>query len=130
MEGYTDTILIDCNRQNSEEGKGNNKEQYSQFTNKIGTGVRLNVGDTISVHSGFVSEVGCGQGVIEITGKNLITEYEVETTTMTQAQRYWNYPLDNTEMPYQPWQTAGPYDSGYVGFENTKTTYQLHDWKY
>tara|TARA_R110000824_G_scaffold109139_3_gene256570 strand:- start:3262 stop:6483 length:3222 start_codon:yes stop_codon:yes gene_type:complete len=127
MEGYTDTILIDCNRQNSEEGKGNNKEQYSQFTNKIGSGVRLNVGDTISVHSGFVSEVGCGQGVIEFTGKNLTTEYEVETTTMTKAQKYWNYPLDNTEMPYQPWQTAGPYDSGYVGFENTKTTYQLHD---
>lgn len=127
MEGYTDTILIDCNRANSEEGKSNNKEQYSQFTNKIGDGVRLNPGDTISVHSGFVSEVGCGQGVIEFTGRNLETEYDVESTERIEYQKPQNYKENTTEQINPPYGQVGPWNAGYVGFSQKTNTYQLHD---
>ncbi len=133
MEGYTDTILIDCNRANSEEGKSNNREQFSQFTNKIGDGVKVNPGDTISVHSGFVSEVGCGQGVIEFTGKNLETEYEVEQTVRTEFQKPNNHGWYSQQQrggplhPLPPFGQVGPWDAGYVGFSQQKNKYQLHD---
>jgi hypothetical protein len=58
MDGYTDTILVDCNRLNSEEKKGGNTTTPALFTNKIGNGLKLNVGDKVSVHSGFISERG------------------------------------------------------------------------
>ena len=133
MEGYTDTILIDCNRANSEEGNSNNREQYSQFTNKIGDGVRVNPGDSISIHSGFVSEVGCGQGVIEFTGKNLETEYEVEATVRTEFQKPNNHGHFSKQQrggpltPLPPFGQVGPWDAGYVGFSQQKNKYQLHD---
>ena len=47
--GYTNTILLDCSRLNSDEGKSGNTEQYAQFTNKLGTGIKLN--------SGFLKEL-------------------------------------------------------------------------
>ena len=127
MDGFTDTVLIDCNRSNSEEGKANNKEQYSQFTCKTGVGIKVNPGDEISVHSGFVSEVGCGQGVIELTGKNLVTEYEVEQTVRTEHMKYWTNILDKIDVPYPPFKNIGPWGAGYVGFSNQKTKYQLKD---
>ncbi len=127
MEGFTDTILIDCNRSNSEEGKANNKEQYSQFTCKTGTGIKVNPGDEISVHSGFVSEVGCGAGVIELTGKNLITEYEVESTVQDLGQKYWNFTADTVDEAYPPFRNLEPWGAGYVGFRNQSKTYQLKD---
>ena len=127
MEGYTDTILVDCNRSNSEEGKANNKEQYSQFTCKTGTGIKVNPGDQISVHSGFVSEVGCGQGVIELTGKNLNTEYQVEQTVQDLGQKYFNIANDSVDEPYPPFRSLEPWGAGYVGFRNQSTTYQLKD---
>ena len=127
MEGFTDTILIDCNRANSEEGKADNKEQYSQFTCKTGVGVKVNPGDKVSVHSAFVSQVGCGAGVIEFTGKNLETEYEVESTDQVLFQKYWNHSQDGTEIPYQPYRDLHPWGAGYVGYSNTKKTHQLRD---
>jgi hypothetical protein len=127
MEGFTDTVLIDCNRSNSEEGKANNNEQYSQFTCMTGVGIKVNPGDEISVHSGFVSEVGCGAGVIELTGKNLITEYEVEKTVRVERQKYWTNIEDGIDKPVQPYENIGPWGAGYVGFSNEKTTYQLQD---
>ena len=109
MEGFTDTILIDCNRANSEEGKADNKEQYSQFTCKTGVGVKVNPGDRVSVHSAFVSQVGCGAGVIEFTGKNLETEYEVESTDQVLFQKYGYHSQDGKEIPYHPYRDLHPW---------------------
>ena len=55
MSEYSDTILIDCSRLSSEEAKGGNDEQPALWNNKVGSGVKLNVGDKVSVHSGFAS---------------------------------------------------------------------------
>lgn len=86
MEGYTDTILVDCNRLNSEEKKAGNKTTPAIFTNKIGTGLKLNVGDKVSVHSGFISERGAGGGVIELTGKVQKSSYSLSETTIGKFQ--------------------------------------------
>ena len=75
--GYTDTILLDCSRPASEEAKANNNVSLSQYTNKLGAGVHLNAGDKVSVHSGFVSELGCGADTIEFLGRDLKHENSI-----------------------------------------------------
>lgn len=110
MSGYTDTILIDCNRTNSAE-KHTGQLSTSQFTCKVSDGLQLNVGDIVSVHSGFISERGCGDGdVIEITGRDLEVDYEVEETELQLFQKYLT-PFQNsgTDVPLPPEGTLPPY---------------------
>jgi hypothetical protein len=36
----------------------------------LGSGIKLDIGDTISVHSAYISEIGCEDATIEIKGRN------------------------------------------------------------
>lgn len=109
MSGTTDTILIDCNRTNSAE-KHTGSTNTSQFTCKVSDGLKVNVGDVISVHSGFISERGCGDGdVIEITGRDLQVDYEVEETELEKYQLYLNpYNNSGTDVAIPPEGTLPP----------------------
>lgn len=117
---YVDTILLDCSRSNSEEKKGNNNSNKAIFTNKLGVGVRLNAGDKVSVHQGFVSDRGCGGDVIEFTGKSLNTTYEIEYTEQTREQ-----PL-NPDNEY-PFGTYPPEGNMTLLYENKKKSFLLKD---
>ena len=77
-QGYTKTTIIECARSQSEEAQNNNNAQPAQWTNRCGTGFQLKPGDTISVHSSFVSELGAEAGQIQIKGEELGVEVEVE----------------------------------------------------
>jgi hypothetical protein len=94
MEGqpsYTDTILLDANRQSSEEYKGGNLDQNeSVYTNKMGVGVKLNSGDKVSVHSGYISRRGAGADTIELSGKASGKFITLPTLTKTQHQKKVN----------------------------------------
>ena len=68
QEGYTDITILEANRLASVEGKSQNDENLALFTNKINNGLKLNIGDSVSVHSCFVSEIGAEGGEIEIKG--------------------------------------------------------------
>ena len=69
---FTNLSILECNRLSSEEAKTNNNENPALFTNKLGTGVNLNVGDTIEVSSAFISEQGAGdENTIEFKGIDL-----------------------------------------------------------
>ena len=78
MSGYTKTTIIECARSQSEEALGDNHSNPAQWTNRVGTGLRLKPGDQISVHSSFVSEIGAQAGEIQIKGEELGKEVEVE----------------------------------------------------
>jgi len=69
---YTDTILLEANRKSSAEYLAGNYESNNAWTNDLGSGVKLEIGDTISVHSAFISEIGNEDSTIEIKGKNAI----------------------------------------------------------
>ena len=74
MSGYTQTILIDANRLNSEEFNGSSLAEGGDnavFTNKVSSGITLDVGDQVSIHEGFISERGAGGSVIEFKGQPL-----------------------------------------------------------
>jgi len=68
---YTDNRLIECSRLSSVEHQSGNDTNNALFTNKIGSGIQLNVGDTISLHGAMISEVGAGSETIELKGKSL-----------------------------------------------------------
>ncbi len=117
---YVDTILLDCSRSNSEEKKGNNNTNKALYTNKLGVGVRLNAGDKVSVHQGFVSDRGCGGDVIEFTGKSLDISYEVEYTEQTRLQ-----PLNPSNQ--YPFGTYPPEGFMTLLYENKKQSFLLKD---
>lgn len=107
---YTDTFILDCNRNNSVEADAGNNSQPAQFTNKQGNGLKLNRGDKVSLHSAFINEIGNTDGTIEFKGetiKNSVGEtitYTLEETTNDTKQPM---PIDNlysanNEFPWNP----------------------------
>jgi hypothetical protein len=71
MSSFVETTLLECNRLASEEGKTNNNIDPSLFTNKLGSGIKLNAGDSVSLHSAFISQEGAGGDTIQFSGKTL-----------------------------------------------------------
>ena len=55
MSSFVETTLLECNRLSSEEGKTGNNQDPSLFTNKLGSGIKVNAGDSVSLHSAFIS---------------------------------------------------------------------------
>ncbi len=86
-EGYQQTFLFDCSRLGSEEYNGSTlgAKQPSRFTNKVSSGIKLDVGDQVSVHSAYISERGAGGDVIEFKGKSLKAQKEINYTTSTDS---------------------------------------------
>ena len=126
-EGYTNTVLLDCSRLNSEEGKTRNTSQYAQFTNKLGAGIKLNAGDVVEVHSGFVSELGCGQSTIEFQEKDLKTPYEVEEVYQEKTQLYWNLRISGSTEAIAPYGDLPPFNAHCVQYKTRKNKYVLKD---
>ena len=74
--------LLDCSHQQSSEYLGGNKDTNALFTNKLGNGVKINAGDTVSVHQSYISEVGSDDNALELTDKfinNRIITYTLQT---------------------------------------------------
>jgi len=69
---YTDIKIVECNRLHSEEAKGGNNENYSQWTNNLQDILYLEPQDQVSVYGAFISERGAGQSsTVEIKGVEL-----------------------------------------------------------
>ncbi len=107
---YTDTFILDCNRNNSVEADAGHNANPAQFTNKQGQGLKLNRGDKVSLHSAMINEIGNTDGTIEFKGeliknsKGDTITYALEETSQTLAQPA---PLDdlfsdNTNFPFTP----------------------------
>ena len=80
-ETYVDTTLIECNRKTSPQYLAGNDSNPNCWTNDCGSGVKLNVGDQISVHSSYISEIGNESATIEVKGS-------VATNNFNQGQTY------------------------------------------
>jgi len=81
-QGYQQTFLFDCSRLGSEEFNGSTlgAKEPSRFTNKVSSGIKLDIGDQVSVHSAYISELGAGGDVIEFKGKSLEQRVEINYT--------------------------------------------------
>ena len=70
---YVDTTLIECNRlQSTQQEQVETSESNAIFTNKTGSTIMLEQGDTISVQSAFINQKGCNIPTsLEFKGKYL-----------------------------------------------------------
>ncbi len=111
---YTDTTIIDCNRNCSLENESGNDTNPALFTNKQGTGLKLNAGDKVSIHSAYINEIGNTDGTIEFKGNSLKnTKGEDITYKLSSTEKTFLHqqPLDNTwsKNDELPWNTlTGP----------------------
>jgi hypothetical protein len=85
MSSYVNTQLLECNRLHSEEAKSGNNSNTALFTNKLGSGVKLDVGDVVSVHAAYISDIGAAGDTIELTGKSFgkFKEFEISNVSNT-----------------------------------------------
>ena len=86
-QGYQETIILECSRQSSAEGIANNDVNPAEFTNEMGSGIILNIGDEISVHSAYISELGAQAGEIEIKKRNTLVPASSIVTTYSRIDR-------------------------------------------
>jgi hypothetical protein len=96
-QSYVDVKLLDCSRRASIEYISGNEANNAIFTNKLNSGIQLDVGDTINIHSAIVSERGAGGQTIELKGeridnvsiKNITTAtiYKEDTTYLSNGYR-------------------------------------------
>ena len=118
---YTDTILLQANRKSSAEYLGGSDEGKSSWTNDLGSGIKLDIGDTISVHSAYISEIGNEDATIEIKGRIAINNlgerqsYTTKTTTLNKLEGQKN----NGSSTYKLQTTEGNYSWEYNASENT-----------
>ena len=80
MSEYSDTILLECNRKSSPQYLAGNNENPAGWTNKLGSGIKLNIGDTISMKGAYVSAVGNESATIEINGRKATNNLNVGQT--------------------------------------------------
>ena len=91
MSGYTKQYLLDCNRKLSEQYKADPYAgEKAVFTNEIEDGLKVDIGDTISLHSAYVSSIGAGGEVIEIKGEVFEETYDVTQTSVEIVNDRWD----------------------------------------
>ena len=101
MSGFNETMILECNRLASEEGKTGNNENPALFTNKVGSGIKVNAGDTISVYNSFISEKGAGGETIQFNG-NVLKDLRgnpltinLSHTVITKSNACYQDPINN-----------------------------------
>ena len=68
---YTNTTILDCNRLHSIQARSGNNTNKALFTNELGKGIKLKVGDRVSVKGAYISEVGAGSDTVELKGTSM-----------------------------------------------------------
>lgn len=88
---YVDVKLLDCSRRASIEYTSGNEANNAIFTNKLNSGIQLDVGDTINIHSAIVSERGAGGKTIELKGERIdnVSIPHITTATMYKENDYY-----------------------------------------
>ena len=120
---YTDTILLEANRKSSAEYLASNNESKASWTNDMGSGVKLDIGDTISVHSAYISEIGNEDATIEIKGRNALNNLgeRQSYTTKTVSGSKTEGELNNGSATFNLTTEQGNYGWDYTESENTHT---------
>ncbi len=83
---YVDTTLVECNRKSSPAYLGGNESEPYQWMNKCGDGIKLNIGDKISMHSSYISEIGNESSTIEFQGKLFDYNHSASNVTYTKTE--------------------------------------------
>ena len=88
--GYNETILLDCNRLSSEEFSASSLAIHDTaiFTNRVSSGLTLNIGDQVSIQSAHIAQRGAGGSVIEFKGADIGSRKNISYTETTNASHF------------------------------------------
>ncbi len=92
LNEYVDLQIIDCNRQHSVQAKSGNDTNPALFTNELGQGITLNVGDRVAVQGAYISEIGAGADTIELKGRTMDTTKTIKYIE-DDINEFDNYPV-------------------------------------
>ena len=108
-QGYTQTVLLDCNRLSSEEYNASKLSETNNaiFTNKVSSGITLDIGDQVSIESAHIAQRGAGGSVIEFRGEELARK-TIFVTETTNSSHIGNFMIPGT-FTYSP--TGFAYES-------------------
>ena len=81
MSGYTDTHILEANRVQSRQFDDEN--ETSIWTNTLSDGIKLNVGDKVSLSSAFISDLGAEDSTIEFKGKIIQSQQKFIVSKVT-----------------------------------------------
>lgn len=121
---YTNLTILDCNRQHSIQVRSGNEENPALFTNELGRGIELNVGDRVSVQSIYISEIGADSDTLEFKGEDT---GEKRTIYYTEEKLAYPTRIDDT---YSNGSEALPLITGFQNIElepNASLTYPVKD---
>ena len=90
---YVDLQIIDCNRQHSVQAKSGNDNNPALFTNELGQGITLDVGDRVAVQGAYISEIGAGANTIELNGRVFDSTKTIKYIE-NDLNEYDNYPVE------------------------------------
>ena len=93
---YVDLTIVDCNRAHSVQAKSGNNSNPALFTNELGDGIDLEVGDRVAVQAAYISEIGAGSDTIELKGQSLNSN---KTITYTVENDAYPTTLEDTGIP-------------------------------
>ena len=100
MEEYTDTTLVECDR---ESAQTKSPTDNSRWTNDFNNTINLEAGDRVSVYSSFICERGANQpNSVEFKGQTLgskqLEHLTATTTTRTYSQAQTT--IEDEEVPF------------------------------
>ena len=101
-EGYSQTILLDCNRLASEEFSASNlaTNDPAVFTNKVSNGITLDIGDKVSIQGAHIAQRGAGGQVIQFSGD--VLGETTHNSTVTTNTSYIGFFEGTFGDPYSP----------------------------
>ena len=86
MEEYTDTTLVECDR---ESAQTKSSTDNSRWTNDFNNTINLDAGDRVSVYSSFICERGANQpNSVEFKGQTLGEKTLLHLSTETESRTY------------------------------------------
>lgn len=81
MSGFTDTFILEANRVHS--SQYNNSSDTSIWSNDVTDGIKVKQGDSIQLHSAFISDLGAEDATIEFRGKVIQESVTLQKTEYT-----------------------------------------------
>ncbi len=115
---YTDLTILDCNRQHSVQVLSGNDNNPALFTNELGKGVELNIGDTVSIQGAYISEVGAGSDTIEFKGVDT-----GKTRTINYIKEKNEYPTNIDDVDPDTSEPSVPLINGFQRIKSEKDTF-------
>jgi len=100
MSSYTNTHILEANRLHS--AQYGNSETKAIWQNDINDGIKLDIGDEVSLHSAFVSDLGAEDSTIEFKGTTIQDTQEFEVTKVENVKTITYLNVENNACKTHP----------------------------